>query len=67
MSSIIDLFAQHKSERSYTDQPVEDAVLERIISAAYYAPTSVNSQQVSVVVTRDAAQRQQIALSRACD
>lgn len=61
MSSIIDLFAQHKSERSYTDQPVEDAVLERIISAAYYAPTSVNSQQVSVVVTRDAAQRQQIA------
>ncbi len=61
MSSLIDIFTSHKSDRSFTDHPVADAVLDRIISAAYYAPTSVNSQQVSLVVTRDAAKRAQIA------
>lgn len=61
MESIIELFNRHKSERSFTDQPVDDATLERIISTAYRAPTSVNSQQVSVVVTRDAQRREKIS------
>ncbi|HAI06741.1 MAG TPA: NADPH-dependent oxidoreductase, partial [Pantoea sp.] len=61
MSNLIDIFTSHKSERSFTEQPVDDAVLDRIISTAYRAPTSVNSQQVSVVVTRDASRRAQIA------
>ncbi|ORM68862.1 nitroreductase family protein [Pantoea rwandensis] len=61
MSSLIDIFTSHKSDRSFTDQPVDDAVLDRIISAAYRAPTSVNSQQVSLVVSRDAAKRAQIS------
>lgn len=61
MGSLIDIFTSHKSDRSFTTRPVDDAVLDRIISAAYFAPTSVNSQQVSVVVTRDAAKRAQIA------
>lgn len=61
MNSLIDIFTSHKSERSFTEQPVDDAVLDRIISTAYRAPTSVNSQQVSVVVTRDAAKRAQIS------
>lgn len=61
MSDLIDIFTSHKSERSFTEQPIDDAVLDRIISTAYRAPTSVNSQQVSVVVTRDASRRAQIA------
>lgn len=61
MSSVIDIFTSHKSDRSFTDRAVDDAVLDRIISAAYRAPTSVNSQQVSLVVTRDAAQRAKIS------
>ncbi|WP_205954678.1 nitroreductase family protein [Pantoea stewartii] len=61
MSEIINLFTRHKSERSFTDQPVDDAILDRIISTAYRAPTSVNSQQVSLVVTRDQAKRQTIS------
>lgn len=61
MSNLIDIFTSHKSERSFTEQAVDDAVLDRIISTAYRAPTSVNSQQVSVVVTRDASRRAQIA------
>lgn len=61
MNTVIELFNQHKSERSFTDQAVDDATLERIISTAYRAPTSVNSQQVSVVVSRDLAMRQKIS------
>lgn len=61
MSSLNDIFTSHKSERSFTDQPVDEAVLDRIIQAAYRAPTSVNSQQVSVIVTRDAASRAKIS------
>ncbi len=61
MNTIIDLFNDHKSERSFTDKTVDDATLERIISTAYRSPTSVHSQQVSVIVTRDAKKRAQIA------
>ncbi|WP_130099337.1 nitroreductase family protein [Siccibacter turicensis] len=61
MNPIIDLFNDHKSERSFTDKPVDDATLERILSTAYHAPTSVHSQQVSVVVTRDAQKRAEIS------
>ncbi|WP_338534441.1 nitroreductase family protein [Leclercia adecarboxylata] len=61
MNTIIDLFNDHKSERSFTDRAIDDATLERIISTAYRAPTSVHSQQVSVIVTRDAEKRAQIS------
>ena len=61
MNAIIDLFNDHKSERSFTDKAIDDATLERILSTAYHAPTSVHSQQVSVVVTRDAQKRAEIA------
>lgn len=61
MSSVIDLFTSHKSERSFTDQPVSEEILDLILSTAYRAPTSVNSQQVSVVVSRDPAKRAKIA------
>jgi FMN reductase [NAD(P)H] len=61
MNSIIKNFISHKSERSFKDQPVDDEVLNRIISTAYHAPTSINSQQVSVVVTRNAEKRARIS------
>lgn len=61
MSTVIDNFTRHKSDRSFTDQPIDDALLERIISAAWRAPTSVNSQQVSVIVSRSAENRQKIS------
>ncbi|WP_253376616.1 nitroreductase family protein [unidentified bacterial endosymbiont] len=61
MNTIIDLFNDHKSERSFTDRAIDDATLERIISTAYRAPTSVHSQQVSVIVTRDVRKRAEIS------
>ncbi|MDR2262539.1 MAG: nitroreductase family protein [Enterobacter asburiae] len=61
MNTIIDLFNDHKSERSFTDKAIDDATLDRILSTAWNAPTSVHSQQVSVVVTRDAQKRAEIS------
>ena len=61
MNSLIDIFNSHKSDRSFTAQPIDDERLDRIIRTAWHAPTSVNSQQVSVIVTRDSEKKQQIA------
>ena len=61
MNSVIDTLTSHRSERSFLDTAISDDTLEAIIESAYRAPTSVNSQQVSVIVTRDSARRSQIA------
>lgn len=61
MSEAVGVMLAHRSTRKYTDQPVSDAMLDQIIEAAYRAPTSVNGQQVSLVVSRDPQQRARIA------
>ncbi|MFP1790323.1 nitroreductase family protein [Lonsdalea quercina] len=61
MNETIKLLKSHRSERSYLDKAIPEDVLSAIIETAYRAPTSVNSQQVSVVVTRDPARRARIA------
>lgn len=55
------LLQSHRSSRSYTDQPVSDAVLDEIVRAAWRGPTSMNAQEISLVVVRDAARRARIA------
>lgn len=61
MNTTTQLLKSHRSERSYLDTPIDDRVLDDIIECAWLAPTSVNSQQVSVIVTRDATTRAKIA------
>ncbi|QYM92577.1 NADPH-dependent oxidoreductase [Dickeya zeae] len=61
MNHTIELLKQHRSERSYLDKPIPEEVLSAIIDSAHLAPTSVNSQQVSIVVVRDPARRARIA------
>lgn len=61
MNPVIKNLVDHYSERSYLSKPVPDDVLDRIIETAYRAPTSVNSQQVSVIVSRDAQARKRIS------
>ncbi|CAO96482.1 NADPH-dependent oxidoreductase [Erwinia tasmaniensis] len=61
MNEITQLLKSHRSDRSYLDKPVPESVLDDIIEAAWRAPTSVNSQQVSLVVVRDAVTRARIA------
>ena len=61
MNETLRMMQSHRSNRSYKPDPVSDQMLDQIVEAAYRGPTSVNSQQVSLVVVRDPAKRARIA------
>lgn len=61
MNETIRTLHAHRSIRSYNDEPVSDAMLDAIVEAAHRAPTSMNAQEVSLVVVRDAEKRRRIA------
>lgn len=61
MNAVLDLLLQHKSDRSFSHQPITGGDLDAIIEAGDRSPTSMNGQQVSVVVVQDAARRARIA------
>jgi FMN reductase [NAD(P)H] len=61
MNETLSLLYSHHSDRSFTDKPVSEEDLRSILEAARRAPTSKNSQHVSMVVVRDAGRRARIA------
>jgi FMN reductase [NAD(P)H] len=52
---------RHRSIRSYTSEPVGEEMLNAIVQSARRAPTSMNAQEISLVVVRDTAKRAKIA------
>lgn len=61
MNDTLNLLQSHHSTRSYTNQPVSDFMLDDIIRAAWQGPTSMNAQEISLIVVRDATKRARIA------
>lgn len=61
MTDTIELLHGHHSDRAFTDEPIADAELDAVVEAGHRAPTSINGQQVSVVVVRDAVRRARLA------
>jgi FMN reductase [NAD(P)H] len=61
MNETLRIQQSHRSIRDYQDTPVSDAMLDQIIAAAHRAPTSMNAQEISLVVVRDAERRARIA------
>jgi len=61
MNETLSLLYSHRSDRSFSDQPVTDEVLCSILESARRAPTSANAQHISVVVVRDADRRARVA------
>ncbi|UTH72606.1 NADPH-dependent oxidoreductase [Chromobacterium sp. IIBBL 290-4] len=61
MNETLRLMQQHHSVRSYQDKPVAPEVLDAILDAGWKGPTSINGQQVSLVVVQDAERRRRIA------
>lgn len=57
----IDALLSHVSIRDYTEQPIDDGTLQRILDAARRAPTSSNTQTYSIIVVRDAETKRQLA------
>ena len=61
MNETLRIQQSHRSIRSYKADPVSDAILEQIIAAAHQAPTSMNAQEISLIMVRDAEKRARIA------
>jgi len=61
MNETIKLQHTHRSIRSYKADPVSDEMLQAIIEAGHRAPSSMNAQEISVVVVRDAERKTKIA------
>ncbi len=61
MNETLRIQQAHRSIRSYRPDPVSDAMLNEIVAAAHRAPTSMNAQEISLIVVRDAEKRARIA------
>jgi FMN reductase [NAD(P)H] len=61
VNETVRLLQAHHSSRSYKSDPIPAEILDTIIECAHRAPTSTNSQEVSLVVVRNAAKRARIA------
>lgn len=55
------MLARRRMVRNYTNDPVEESVLERIAAAALRAPSAGNSQALAVVIVTGAERRGEIA------
>jgi FMN reductase [NAD(P)H] len=53
MNETIHTLLNHRSIRSYKDQPISDEDLDLIIRSAQAAPSSINGQHVSLIVVKD--------------
>ncbi len=61
MNETIKLQRSHRSIRSYKTEPVSDEMLQAIIEAGHRAPSSMNAQEISVIVVRDVERKIKIA------
>jgi len=59
-----DLLTSRRSIRKFTDEPVSDDVLSRVLDSIRYAPTARNSQPVYYVVIRDSQSISRLARIR---
>jgi len=61
MNETLRIQCSHRSIRSYKPDPVSEEMLNNIIVAAQHAPTSMNAQEISLIVVRDAERKAEIA------
>lgn len=61
MNQTIESILNHRSIRSYTNQIIDDNTLNSILDCAQAAPSSINGQQMSVIVVKDQKVKDQIA------
>ncbi|MFK7858020.1 MAG: oxygen-insensitive NADPH nitroreductase [Granulosicoccus sp.] len=61
MNSTIDLLLSHRSIRKFTDEPVDQATVNQVVSCGQAAATSSNVQAVSVIHVHDTDKRESLA------
>ena len=55
------LMARQRAVREFTNEPIDDAVIEQVIEAATRAPSAKNVQVLRFIVVKDPAAKKQIA------
>ena len=61
MNKTIEVIKNHRSIRKYINKDVGINELKSILDAAQSMPTSINGQQLSIVVVKDESTRQKIS------
>jgi len=61
MNKTIEIIKNHRSIRNYLDKDVSDVMLQEILQAAISMPTSINGQQISIIVIKDKDKKATIA------
>jgi len=61
MNETLTIQHSHRSIRSYKTDPVSNEMLDTIIEAGHHAPSSMNAQEISVVVVRNPERKTRIA------
>ena len=56
-----DAIRARRAVRTYTDAPIDDALLDRLLQMALVAPSGSGAQAWSILVVRDEARRRRIA------
>ncbi len=65
MESLLELMRDRRSVRSYTDEPVPEGKLEKILQAGLLSPSGKNTRPWEFVVVRDRETLQRMAECRA--
>jgi len=61
MNDTINLLKAHRSIRKFTDQPVDQSVVDELVLCGQAAATSSNVQAVTAIQVHDPAKREQLA------
>ncbi|MFK7891689.1 MAG: oxygen-insensitive NADPH nitroreductase [Granulosicoccus sp.] len=61
MNKTIDLIKSHRSIRKFTDEPVEQSVVDELVRCGQAAATSSNVQAVTVIQVHDSDKRSKLA------
>ncbi len=61
MNEVTKLLKNHRSIRSYTDEPVSDEQINEIITAAQAAPSSIHGQQITIIGVKDKEKKAKLA------
>lgn len=61
MNEVIKTLNNHRSIRSYTEEPVTQEMLKQIVGAAQSAPSSINGQQVTIISVEDRERKSKLS------
>lgn len=61
MNETINSIKNHRSIRTYLEKDISEDILNEILKAAHSMPTSINGQQVSIIVVKDKEKKAELA------